>query len=59
MLIICVMQSGLKVGDMILAINTESFLDISYDTVGCQSSLLIANRSIWRIIFLQYRYIAT
>jgi C-terminal processing protease CtpA/Prc len=33
------MQSGLKVGDMILAINTESFLDISYDTVGCQSSL--------------------
>ena len=31
---ICVFQSGLKVGDMILAINTETFLQISYDEVG-------------------------
>ena len=27
-------QSGLKVGDMILAINTETFLGISYDEVN-------------------------
>ena len=27
-------QAKLKVGDMILAVNTESFLDITYDEVG-------------------------
>ena len=31
-------QSGLKVGDMILAINTASFLEISYDEVQSLSS---------------------
>ena len=30
-------QAGLKVGDMILAINTETFIDISYDTVTIYS----------------------
>ena len=28
------LQAGLKVGDMILAINTETFLHISYDQVN-------------------------
>ena len=32
-------QSGLKVGDMILAINTETFIGISYDEVGFKGTV--------------------
>ena len=66
-LMIVFLQSGLKVGDMILAINTETFIGINYDeavaiikSLGGKVKMLVtspreeeANKVIFRVLFFE------